>query len=166
MAEKTKKSYRVNVIDILILLLLALIICGTVYYFFFRDGVKNDTAVAVEYVIESDLVPDEFSNLIKKGDRLTCKNGTVSIGEVTAIEYKQSVYTYVDPDTGEQVDNPYPGHVDIYITVKSDAEIADNGYLIDGSIKIFVGTELGYRVPDYSGVGSCISLKTTRGSEK
>ena len=160
--KKAKKAFGFNLIDVIVLLALLAVIFGIVYYFFMRDEKSGEESFVLEYVIETKELPDEFSGYVKKGDRLMSGDGKVFLGEVTAAEYEQATVTVFDGETGEQISSPYPGHANLYITVRGTAEHSDGGYRIDGT-DIFVGSEISYRVPDFSGVGKCVSMKVTEG---
>ncbi len=160
MGEKTKKSFRFNIIDVMLIILLLAVAAALVYFFFFRTtSVTSDENYSAEYVIESIEIREEFASLIKVGDKITDTSKQRALGEVISVEYVPSTRTTVNTETGEQMEASVPERLDVYITVRSDDVILDGNYKIGGSYDLFVGTYFSYRTPGFAGTGNCVSMK-------
>lgn len=160
MEEKAKKSFRFNIIDVLLIVLLLAVATALVYFFFFRTtSVIATESYSAEYVIESIEIREEFGSLIKVGDKITDTSKQRELGEVISVEYIPSTRTTVNTETGEQMEVTVPEKLDVYITVRSDNVILDGNYKIGGSYDLFVGTYFSYRTPGFASSGNCVSMK-------
>ena len=71
MGEKAKKSFRFNIIDVMLIVLLLAVAAALVYFFFFRTAsISTTESYSAEYVIESIEIREEFASLIKVGDKM------------------------------------------------------------------------------------------------
>lgn len=159
MSESGKKKYRFNFIDVIILLIIFAIIAMVVVFFVLpgSDSPIRNESVEIEYVIKVSQINEELKDLIKVGDEVTENTGLSSIGSVKDVKYTESVYNTVNKKTGENVQQNYPGAVDVVITVSAKAQINTGIYKVDG-YTVSPGINISFRVPGYTGSGVCESV--------
>ena len=159
MEGKTKKSFRFNIIDAIIILFILFAGAAAVYFLLFRGiGNAESKNFTAEYVIESKEIRSEFVNLIKTGDKIIDSQKNEIIGEIISVEYTPSTRTTVNTVTGELIKSTVPERYDVYITISSDDVSYSGNYKIAETVDLFVGSDFSYIVPSYEGVGSCISM--------
>lgn len=156
-----RKPFRFNIIDALFLLVILAATGALVYILFFR-GVESTETTAnteLEYKVELRMIREELKGKINVGDKVIDAAKLYTIGEVTDVKYATAIYTGVNKAEGALVYSDYTGYVNITITVKAQAEITSNDYMIDGVYKISVGTYVSLRVPNFTGSGYCVSAR-------
>ena len=173
-SAKKHSGRKMNFIDWL-LVLIALACAGTFVYFAFFSELElfdsKDEKVSVQYTVKIENVNAELLGISVEGDKGTlncdfidtkdkvydCKTGT-SIGRVTSVKYERSYKaTGVLDEYGDLIYAPYPGHIDIIITVSSSGSISDGIYSING-YEIRVGSEIEFRTEGYTAVGKCTAV--------
>ncbi len=159
--NSAKKPFRFNIIDALFLLVIIAASAALVYILFFRGaGVARPSAgTDIEYKVELRRVREELKGKINVGDKVIDASKLYTIGEVTDVRYKTSVYTGVNKADGVLVYSDYVGLINITVTIKANANTSTGYYLIDNAFKISVGTYVNIRVPNYTGSGFCTLIK-------
>ena len=162
METKTKKRFRFNFIDvILIFVILAALAC--LFYLFTSHQTENSGSTGkydVVYTIEVRTIRDEFKNLVNVGDKVVDAVQLFTIGEVTDVSYKNSDYTTFDRENGTLVHYDYPGFLDMTLTVRASANLENNTYMI-GGYELAVGVLVSFRTPSYTASGYCTTITAT-----
>lgn len=153
------KKRKFNVVDAVILIIVVAIV-GVAAFLLFRETPKEVSSnTKVEYVVEFRQVRNEFTDNFSIGDRVVDSVAKYHIGQITAVSYVDAVYDGNDMTTGKASAGTYPGYSDVKITVIADASYGATGrYVIDGGYDISVGTKVYVRIPNYNGMGYCVSI--------
>lgn len=156
-AEKMK--FRLNFIDIIIILVI-LAATALLAYIFLSSDINlfdGNKKVVVEYKVEIRNVREEFRDYITISDHATDTVTQYSLGEVVDVEYTPTQYTGVNRATGELVFSDYPERINIIVTIRSEASADGADYSLNG-YKIAVGKQIALRTPNYINEGYCTQL--------
>ncbi len=156
-AEKTR--LRLNFIDIIVLVII-LAAAALLAYIFLSSDVdlfEGSRKVTVEFKVEIRNVREEFRDFINISDHATDTVTQYSLGEVVDVEYMPARYTGVNRATGELVFSDYPEHINITVTIRSEASADGADYSL-GGYKIAVGKKVALRTPDFINEGYCTQL--------
>ena len=158
-SSNSKKKYSFNFIDVI--LIIAILASAVTLVYFLRErkivtSEKTDT-VNIIYKLEISPMREEFRNLVGIGDSVTDAIYLQGIGEVTDVSYSPCYYTGTDRENGKQVKNAYPNRITMTLTIKAEAEVTQTGYSINGR-ELILGEAFSFRVPDFTGNGTCISV--------
>lgn len=157
MNEKTKKKFRFNIVDVLIILAVVAVITLAVVLFGRFGAASENNTVKIEYVVQIPQVRSEISDKIKVGDTLIDSATKYNIGVVKSVEKVPYTVKGVDMESSKQVLAEYPEHYYVRVTVQADA--TDHGsYYSIGGFRISAGLRIYTRFPDFVGEGFCISL--------
>ena len=160
----TKRKYRFNLIDLLLVILCVAIIVGCIYVFSpnFKLNIFNKKeSVNIQYVIEIQGVYEDFIEKIKENDNVIDSVSKNSLGTVMAVDHntKQTIlsYTITEEDAnGVLVESP--NKYNVIVTISAPAEYENGvGYSVN-SRRIAVGEHLALRFPDYTCECYCIAI--------
>jgi len=138
MENNTKKKFRFNLIDFLIVIA----IIAVIVVIAFRSGIVKDfTSTAkgktIVYEIKVGDVQEESFDYIDVGDKIYNNETDACVGTVTE-KRKEPSEIYVVTSNGEIVKTVQPGRADIYLTVEAKGTVDDGGCKVDG--KFFVAS--------------------------
>ncbi len=154
-----QQKFRFNFVDA-ILILIILIAGAALGYIFFSSDVSVVSEVEqkeIVYEIEVTQIPDSFKWKINIGDKVTDTVARYPIGEVVNVVYSDCIYTGVDHETGKEVRTVLDGYMDVVVTVRAQSTLAGSLYSI-GGYDIYVGKNVCFRVPNFTGESYCIAL--------
>jgi len=156
-AEKMK--FRLNFIDIIIMLVILAATVLLAYIFLSSDinFFEGNKKVIVEYKVEIRNVREELRDYISISDHATDTVTQYSLGKVVDVEYTPARYTGVNRATGELVFSDYPERINITVTIRSEATVSGADYSLNG-YKIAVGKPIALRTPNYINEGYCTQL--------
>ena len=150
---ETKKKYRLNIIDIIILIALIGVIAGFSFYAMGKwqsnSGIiENAEEKTITYTIRVNEVPEEVAKAVKVGDKVRDTAKNMNKGEVVAVSEIKPYEMYSE-------DNQEGGFKLVTIP---------NRYMVDVSIKSEFSTDGGtIKINDTDiKIGSTMSLKTDR----
>jgi len=157
--DSKKVKFRFNLIDALLIFVILAAAAFLAYIFLSSDInlFAGKKITAIEYTVEIRQAREEFRGLIDIDDSVTDSVTLYSIGKVSDVSYTESQYIGVNRRTGELVYSTYPDHICITITIRAEAEVTDEGYII-GGYTLGVGKTVALRVPDYTGEGYCTTI--------
>ena len=161
-ASKKKKFY-FNFIDVFLIVVLLAAVAALVFFVRERQIVTetgNKNTVELLYKIEVSPMREEFRNLVEVGNTTIDTVYMTEIGEITEVSYSSCYYIGNDPNTGAPVSTIYPGRVTMILTVKATAVETQSGYEI-GRRHLVLGDTISFRVPDFTGTGTCIAIEKT-----
>jgi len=158
--EKAKKKRRVNYVDI-ILLLVMIAVVGLIAYTYLSPLTKQLFAETydVEYTIRIQGVRLEFNDKIHEGDTVVENETLKSIGTVKSVVYSASKFVGTD-SAGKTVISEHPDMYDVTVVVGAKAEMPSGMYEVN-SFAITAGKTIRFRVPDFTGEATCISISET-----
>ena len=157
-----KKTYRFNILDVLLILLAAGIIfvaINIISPMSFIKKLQSDSTHTIEYTVEFIGVDEDFIDTIKENDGVMDSVSKNSLGTVVAVDYNThySELKYDEENhAGKLVD--YPDKYNVIVTITADGNyISGEGYNVNAH-RIAVGEKMSLRFPDYVGEGYCISF--------
>lgn len=158
MSAKTKRKFRFNIIDaLLVLLALAAV---AVIIFVIKPGSKTseNKTVEIEYTVEVSPLRDEFrgDQFIKEGDKVIDSVYNMELGTVISVEYRAALETAITDD-GEMVENELPNRTDLLVTIRATADTSSGFYNVNGK-EIACGSEYSFYVPNLVAIGNCIRI--------
>ncbi len=154
--NNTRKKSSFNFIDAILLVILIVIAAFLIYTFvspYTGKIISPSQIKQIEYKILIEDVSDDIHYSIKKGDYITEINTLSEIGEVSSVEYADTVYKGTTAK-GEELSSVY---TDITITVKATVSVSDGVYKA-GDVVIAAGKPISFRVPGFIADGQCISV--------
>ncbi len=129
--ENKKRS--LNIIDVAIVLAVIAIIGGAVFRTYGKNNLfASGKDVTIEYTLEIKETEKEFRQLINTGDNVYFYSNGKLCGTVVSSK-KNPSKTYVKNGSDELVIKHNPAHIDIFLTVRTDAYKTENGYFVGGS---------------------------------
>ncbi len=162
-----KKKYTFNFIDVLLIVVILAAAALLVFFFKERRIVVSDQNEKAEIVYQLEISPmrEEFRNLVEIGDTVTDGSYLLPIGEVTDVAYSPCFYIGFNKELGEQVSSDFPGNITMTVTVKAEAEITETGFAVNGR-ELILDQTFPFRVPDFTGIGKCISVTTVQNDNR
>ncbi len=138
------KKLRFNIIDFLIVCA----VISIIVLFVFRSGidkpyVENETSIRYTVVISG--AQTQVMNFPSVDDIVYSQDGQTPIGKIVSKSFTPSQVYTVDLN-GKIVKTERVGHVDVYLTIETDAVALDSGYEIDKDIFIISGEEISIRL--------------------
>ena len=160
-----KKNRKLNFVDIILLIIILAIASALIYVFVspYTKQIMSASTTKIEYKILVEGVRDELKYNISQGDKVTETTDLRVIGKVVSVEYSDTEYVGADSE-GNSVIGKYPGKKDITVTISADASSAGGTYEV-GGFGIAAGKTINFRVPGFTGEGSCIYVGEVAGNE-
>jgi cell division protein FtsL len=157
-----KKTYRFNILDVLLILLtigVIFVAVNIISPMSFIKKLQSDSTHTIEYTVEFIGVDEDFIDAIKENDKVMDSVSKNSLGTVVAVDYNThySELKYDEENkVGKLVD--YADKYNVTVTITADGSyISGEGYNVNAR-RIAVGEKMSLRFPDYVGEGYCISF--------
>lgn len=157
-----KKTYRFNILDVLLILLVigfVFVAINIISPMAFIKKLQSDSSHTIEYTVEFIGVDEDFLDTIKENDNVMDSVSKNSLGTVIAVDYNThySELKYDEENhVGKLVD--YPDKYNVTVTISADGSyIAGEGYNVNAH-RIAVGEKMSLRFPNFVGEGYCISF--------
>ncbi len=160
--SKLKRSTKrvINVVDILIILVVVGVVGALVAGISFRDvifGSQENESKTVEYVVLFSGIDENLADTIKMGDKVYSEDGSVYLGQISS-EVEVDDHYVVGYKDGAPTMKPYPGKVNLTVTVKVSADYSEgDGYSVDGN-RIALGKSYLMRFSGLLAEGECINI--------
>mgnify|MGYP003293873812 CR=1 FL=1 len=110
--EKQKSKYRINLIDVLIVLLILAVLGGIYYFVSGENGAilkgSNKDIHNVKYVIELKTVDKDYVDNIAVGDTVTETIRSGNVGKIVGVEVSPAWTVTTNTETGEMLKSYYP----------------------------------------------------------
>jgi len=105
-----------------------------------------------------NLVMDEFKGeqFLKQGDKIKDSVAYADIGEIISVSTSAAKMLTSDKN-GNTKYAEYPNHSTITITVRTAATVENGCYTVNG-YNIIVGKNIGFRAPNFTGNGYCLTI--------
>lgn len=164
-AAEKHHVFRINLIDVSVIVVLVLAVLVAVSYFtdFSLFGLGGEKR-SISYTVEFDTVSAEPAGSVKSGDGAVSVNGATSMGTVVSANIQPAVDYVYDPESGEIKAVGLPaadgGKAPVKLVVRLDVSadyIVGEGYSVDGK-RISVGTPIELNFAGFSGVGNCVAV--------
>lgn len=157
MAEREKRAFKLNIVDVFITLIIACVVAVGAMMLVSAFGVNtsNDKKdVKVEYTIQFKGILDDFKNNVKVGDVIVDGQKRYNIGTVKRVWYGPYTMDVFNKETGKMQKAVYPDHVELNVVVEADGYMLDDRcYLTEGEMLMVIGTGISMHAPDLSSYG-------------
>ncbi len=155
----TERKFKLNFIDILILIVLAVAVGVLGYIFVFSDTtVVEGEKHTIEYVVEINSVNAEaFKDAVNVGDVVTLeeKRSTV-LGTVTGVEKRDCYKAGYSNSEKKEVYTKDDDRIDIIVTFTAEAELDKWGYCVADETHLPVNTTIRLIIGNLSGSATVI----------
>lgn len=152
------KNKRFNIIDAFLIFALIALAAAAILSALSGTGAAGGK-VSVRYVLETEVLSNEFTSKVAVGDGVFTYDGAEKIGTVSAVSMSPAVHRGTDSE-GLPVSSEIDGCSVLYITVDADARPKKTGYAV-GSALINTGRETELRLPSLYCNARCISVEET-----
>ncbi len=161
-----EKRVRFNILDALVLICVLAVAILLIFVYSPLNMINTgDRETAVIYSVRIYGVPAEYAGYVDIGDAVNDRNG-YDLGKVaSAVEVEQHVMFRFDPNSGGVRAVVHPDLVDLIITISANAEVYDDGYLVDGR-RIAVEGEYELLFPSLEAHGICVSLSEENANDE
>ncbi len=150
-----KKSFRINIVDILITVVIACVIAvGAIMIAnaFGVDASSDKGALTVEYTLQFSGLQSEFAEKAQAGDTVVEAAKRLGLGTVTSVRHEPYTKDVYNAETGAMQVATHPDYVTVYITIRADGYLSDEMYYVNG-VKIAVGTGISIHTKNFCGTG-------------
>ena len=145
--------------------IISLILLLSLFLFSMSVGVSarpsEDTPLT--YKIKLHMIRDDIAPHIRRGDSIIEAVGKYNIGVITDIRYEKCTAEVFSHKENKNVLSEYEGFCDITLTVSASGSRGERGYSVNG-YSLRLGKELCLRLPDFYGVGKCVSITASEGT--
>ena len=157
-----KRKFKFNFIDI-ILLVVILAAVVLLAYIFMSGRIEGfgSNSMTIEYEVSIMRIREEFRGNINVGDKVVDSVKLMEIGEITNVQYSDSVYIISELNSTEIRYPIYPEHLDMTMTIRAEAVLKDGLYMING-YHIAVGELVSIRVPNFTESGYCTTIREVK----
>lgn len=159
-----KFRFKLNLFDGIVLVV-ALAVAAFLAYTALKPAAPvEDTGApapaSVTYIIRFQKMIEGTETLVEPGDKLTDNIKNYALGTVVSTEARPALTRVVDEFGKQVVQAEIPGHVDLYVTVRSDsATLGDNAVVLDGGYNLRVNTTAYIKGEGYMASGPIISIE-------
>ena len=142
--EKGKLFGKISVVDILVVLIFAVAIGGFIYKFTAGNDALRITADSpITMTLRIKAIRQFAVDAVDIGDEIYERNGPI-LGRVVSVKSDGYRDTF-DLNDGTQAYGDVENRYNLYITLESVGRISDDGYFINGSRQVAVGSEIKIR---------------------
>ena len=157
-----KRKFKFNFIDI-ILLVVILAAVVLLAYIFMSGRIEGfgSNSMTIEYEVSITRIREEFRGNVNVGDKVVDSVKLMEIGEITNVQYVDSVNIITELNSTKIRYPIYPEHLDMTMTIRAEAVISDGFYMING-YHIAVGELVSIRVPNFTEAGYCTTIREVK----
>lgn len=152
-----KKSRKLNIIDITVLVVVILAV-GFLVYNAVSNMETSGSRSEIRYVIEVAKIHTEMTDKIEEGQIVYDESGN-NVGTVQSVAVSPAYYEGSD-ENGEVVYSRIDGYSVMYVTVSTQAKQSRGGYKIEDTLYA-VGNEYSLRTPALYFEGALINIQET-----
>ena len=156
--QTTKKSFRLNFIDILLIVLAVLVIGAAAAIFLMPQDTADENTVPVEFTVLVKDLPKQMNIRAKQGDAVIDSVWLDSIGTVVSVKKEPAAYDAFNYETETTVHSQYSDIYHAAFTIRANVTEADASYYV-GQIRVAVGSEVSFRTQNFVGSGYITDVK-------
>ena len=146
-----------NFFDLIVLLSVLLLLAGALFILLYEPEARQGEEKSVIYSVEIKNAAEGISRRFTVGETLYDTETGAVIGEVISVRAIPATAIIEDKTAGAYVKTAYPGHEDIYVTVRATASVTETAYSF-GGCRIAVGAPVQLHTAYLSAAGVCTSL--------
>ncbi len=149
-----KRSFRVNVVDVLLTVVIACVIAVAAFMIANAFGVdasaKED--LTIEYTIQFRGMMPEFCDNVEVGETVIDAQKRMNMGTVTRVRTEPFTKDVYDEQIEKMVNATHPEYLTLYITVESPGYLSEEMYYINGT-KMAVGNGISIHMKNLCATG-------------
>lgn len=149
-----KRSFRVNIVDVLLTIVIACVIAVAAFMIANAFGVdasaKED--LTIEYTIQFRGMMPEFCDNVEVGETVIDAQKRMNMGTVTRVRTEPYTKDVYDEETEMMVNAIHPEYLTLYVTVESPGYLSEQMYYING-IKMAVGNGISIHMKNLCATG-------------
>ena len=155
--QTTKKIFKLNFFDILLVVLAVLVIGAASVIFLSARSSGTDATVPVEYTVVVKDIPAQMKIRTKAGENVYNTIQPANIGKITTVQRSLAYYDAFNHETETTVHAQYSDIYNVTFTVRADAQKTQSYYQV-GNLKIGIGAEVHFRTSNFVGYGYVTSV--------
>ena len=168
-ATKKAKTWRFNILDVVILVVLLLLIVGSLAVILPKSMqlLSKSNTVNITYTVVFTKVDEKFASNIADGQNVTDKASGKILGTVVGTPSIESYWEFVLKEDGngsyflDREQYTDIGKINVAVTFTAEAEYSEGkGYTVNG-IRIAADREYGMMFPEFEGIGVCSMVSVT-----
>lgn len=149
-----KRSFRVNIVDILLTVVIACVIAVAAFMIANAFGVdataKED--MTIEYTIQFRGMMPEFCDNVDVGETVIDAQKRLNLGTVTRVRTEPYTKDVYDEQLEKMVVATHPEYLTLYITVEAPGYLSEEMYYLNG-IKMAVGNGISIHMKNLCATG-------------
>ncbi len=158
--NREQKKARFNFVDVLILLVVLAIIGAAIYLVVSELGSRKITRQNgnMSFTVRISSVDEEALSLFAEGVIVKDSVTGTQLGNIVSVSTENSFYygstAVMDPDGGDYIlpVSVYSNKYDVYVTIRTEAELDERGIHYVGDTQILVGSTVYFRIPSFASV--------------
>lgn len=135
-----KRNFKVNIIDILVLVLVIVAIIGAFVKFGGDTGVANTNDSVIEYKVQIKEVRQATVDALNKMGKVFDDKNKKEIGEIVNVEPSEAKRVEEKVD-GTRVEATVPERFDCLVTIQTQGKVNDLGYYNSINTELRMGSE-------------------------
>lgn len=163
--QTTKKPFKLNFFDILLIVLAVLIIGAGAALVIYKNSNPDETLTTIEYTVLVKDLPEEMQIHIEPGQPVLSTIWINEIGEVVSVEKEHAKYDAFDYENEQTVHAEYDDIYNAAFTFRVEATKTESSYIID-NVRISVGAEVHFRTPYFTGFGFVTEVNEVPAAEE
>ena len=156
--QTTKKSFKLNFIDILLIVLAVLVIGAAAAIFLMPKDTVSENTVPVEFTVLVKDLPEQMNIRSKKGDSVIDSIWLGNIGTVVSVKKEPATFDAFNYENEITVHSQYSDMYNAAFTIRANVTETDSYYYV-GQVRVAVGAEVHFRTPNFVGYGYITDLK-------
>ena len=156
--QTTKKPFRLNFIDILIIVLAVLVIGAAAAIFLLPKDTADENTIPVEFTVLVKDLPAQMKIRSKQGDSVIDSIWLGNIGTVVSVKKEPATFEAFNYENDTTVQSQYTDIYHAAFTIRANVTEADSYYYV-GQVRVAVGSEVHFRTPNFVGYGYVTDVK-------
>ncbi|MBE6657017.1 MAG: DUF4330 family protein [Ruminococcaceae bacterium] len=156
--QTTKRPFKLNFFDILLIVLAVLIIGAAAALFIYSRNNLEEPRTTIEYTVLVKDLPEEMQIRTEEGQTVLSNIWLNDIGEVVSVDKKNAFYDAFHYEEERTVHAEYDDIYNAAFTFRVDAVKTESSYII-GHVRISVGAEVHFRLPYFVGFGFVTNVR-------
>ena len=169
-APKKMRTWRFNILDVIILLVLVVLIVGAAAVLLPKSAqfISGNDSMNITYTVVFNNVDENLAANIADGQNVTDRESGKILGTVVGTPSIESYWEFVLKEDGngshflDREQYPDIGKVNIAVTFTAEAQYSEGAGLTVNGIRIASAREYSMLFPEFEGVGVCSVVTVTQ----